>query len=235
VQTTLGLFGKIPAHGDFVERNLQRSFSLQWDDWLQRGMASSREQLGSHWLDAYLTSPIWRFCLSVGAVDSLAWAGILMPSVDSVGRYYPLTVAQPVACNNSPFEFLVKNKFWYASLEEVALSALHDEVDADGLIDWLQQLAPATDCTPASELIPVRLPNGWVCHGANAANHSDANLTAAYTQLLHQAVTPQYDSQSLWWSGHSQIMTPTCLYTQGLPTAQQFSALLDGRWKIESL
>lgn len=62
MQTTLGLFGKIPAHGDFVERNLQRSFSLQWDDWLQRGMASSREQLGSHWLDAYLTSPIWRFC-----------------------------------------------------------------------------------------------------------------------------------------------------------------------------
>ena len=29
-----GLFGKLPAHGDFVRRHLPRSFVTPWDEWL---------------------------------------------------------------------------------------------------------------------------------------------------------------------------------------------------------
>ena len=104
-EVDIGIFGKIPAHGDFIERQLPRSFLTPWDEWLQRGIASSKELLGNQWLEIYLTSPIWHFCASPGVIDEKAWAGILMPSVDSVGRYFPLTVARPINVRASLFEF----------------------------------------------------------------------------------------------------------------------------------
>lgn len=221
----LGLFGKIPAHGDFIERNLQRSFTLQWDDWLQRCIASSREQLGEHWLEIYLTSPIWRFCLSVGTVDSLAWSGILMPSVDSVGRYFPLTIAQPVPGNTNPFDFLSENDQWYESVEQVALSALQSSLSADDLIHALHQIEPVKNCTPKIPAPVTSLNNGA------AITTEKGNIESTYANLLHHTLSPQSESQSLWWSRGSQIMLPTMLNTKGLPGSEQFSAFLDGNWE----
>ena len=53
----LGFYGKLPAHGDFIERGFSGAGIRGWDDWLQRALAISREQLGERWLDIYLTSP----------------------------------------------------------------------------------------------------------------------------------------------------------------------------------
>ena len=53
---TCGFFGKLPAHGDFVERNLPSAAITGWDEWLQQAVAISREQLGESWLDTYLGS-----------------------------------------------------------------------------------------------------------------------------------------------------------------------------------
>lgn len=220
----VGLFGKIPAQGDFIERNLQRSFSLPWDDWLQRCLACSREQLDEHWLETYLSSPIWRFCLSAGAIDSMAWAGILMPSVDSVGRYYPLSVVRPIAGNSNLFEFLRKNSPWYESLEAVAIASLQGDMNADTLIQQLLQLHGPEECMPQTALPVVRVANGLVIQV------DDAHASSSYSQLLHHTLTPQCSSQSLWWSGHSQIMKPTFFQVQGLPNPEQFSSLLSGHW-----
>ncbi|MCG8100523.1 MAG: type VI secretion system-associated protein TagF, partial [Candidatus Thiodiazotropha taylori] len=87
-----GLYGKIPSLGDFVTRRLPRGFIAPWETWMQEAIANSREQLGDFWLDNYLTSPMWRFALSPGICGEQGWAGILMPSVDRVGRYYPFTL-----------------------------------------------------------------------------------------------------------------------------------------------
>ena len=61
-----GFFGKVPTHGDFISRRLPRSFLDPWDHWLQGAIATSRQQLGEGWLEVYLVSPLWRFCLSPG-------------------------------------------------------------------------------------------------------------------------------------------------------------------------
>ena len=91
--TSVGFYGKLPMVGDFVSRRLPNDFISSWDSWLQSAIAASREELGDDWLKNYLTSPIWRFLLSPGLCGNQAVAGIMMPSVDRVGRYYPLTVA----------------------------------------------------------------------------------------------------------------------------------------------
>ena len=89
----VGFFGKVPTRGDFVQRALPASFIAPWDRWLQAGIAGSQEILGDDWLDIYLTSPVWRFALSAELAGDLAVAGVLIPSVDGVGRYFPFTLA----------------------------------------------------------------------------------------------------------------------------------------------
>jgi type VI secretion system protein ImpM len=94
--TVPGWFGKIPNLGDFASRRLPEGFIRRWDRWLQGGLAQSRGELGEAWIDTYLVAPILRFWVAPGTLGPNAWTGLLMPSVDRVGRHFPLTLAQPV-------------------------------------------------------------------------------------------------------------------------------------------
>lgn len=90
---TIGFCGKLPARGDFVISGLPRSFVEAWHDWLQSVLVASRQILAEEWVAAWLEAPIWRFALSPGLCGPDAVLGLWMPSVDRVGRYFPLTFA----------------------------------------------------------------------------------------------------------------------------------------------
>jgi len=92
----VGFCGKLPNRADFVIRRLPLAYVEPWHDWLAATLAATRDALGPDWLDAYLYGPIWRFALPAGIAGPAAIAGTLMPSVDSVGRYFPLTIALAV-------------------------------------------------------------------------------------------------------------------------------------------
>ena len=78
----IGFFGKIPSHGDFVRRAFSTELRRRWDAWLQAGLTQSRETLGDDWLDSYLSSPMWRFCLSAGLCGESQPRGPLLSSDD---------------------------------------------------------------------------------------------------------------------------------------------------------
>lgn len=90
----VGFYGKLACRGDFVSRSLPQTFIQPWDQWLAAGIQASQQALGEQWLQAYLVSPLWRFALAPGVCGTDAVVGVLMPSIDRVGRYFPLTVAQ---------------------------------------------------------------------------------------------------------------------------------------------
>ncbi|MET0382001.1 MAG: type VI secretion system-associated protein TagF, partial [Burkholderiaceae bacterium] len=98
--TVCGFYGKLPSEGDFVSRRLPWEFTTVWDEWLQQGMAASRQTLGGRWLDLYLSAPVWRFQLAPGVCGPLGWRGLFFASVDRVGRYFPLTIAFPQAAGD---------------------------------------------------------------------------------------------------------------------------------------
>ncbi len=88
-----GIFGKLPARGDFVRENLPRSFTDPWDAWWQRGMAGTQDLAGDSWRASWLEAPVWRFMLPPGLCGGDGVIGVWLPSVDKAGRYYPLTLA----------------------------------------------------------------------------------------------------------------------------------------------
>jgi type VI secretion system protein ImpM len=92
-RAAIGFCGKLPARGDFVSAGLPRRFVDPWHDWLQRMLMASREALGEGWNAAWLEAPVWRFALAPGLCGPDAALGLWMPSVDNVGRYFPLTFA----------------------------------------------------------------------------------------------------------------------------------------------
>lgn len=141
-----GWYGKLPSLGDFASRRLPSEFIEPWDRWLGECMAALRTAQGPGWLDAYLHSPTWRFVLMPGVVPGIAadagWAGVLMPSVDRVGRYFPLTLATPLAPLPGSTDALERLLVWLQQLEEVALDALQD--------DWrIEQLEEALHRFPS--------------------------------------------------------------------------------------
>lgn len=86
------LFGKLPAHGDFVARGLSDTQVGRLDDYLT---ASLSDAATLDDFDAlYAVAPAWRFVI---ALDDRMFCGVLAPSVDKVGRQFPILVGVKAA------------------------------------------------------------------------------------------------------------------------------------------
>jgi type VI secretion system protein ImpM len=132
LDAAIGFHGKIPARGDFVQAGLPRAFIDPWDDWMQRMIAASRSSLGEAWLPAWLEAAVWRFTLTPGTCGSDPVIGLWMPSVDRVGRYYPLTLAAAAPNTDSPT--LVRDGGGFLAVAESAgRDALENELAPDEL------------------------------------------------------------------------------------------------------
>jgi len=224
---TAGLYGKLPAHGDFLSRNLPPEFVQGWDDWLQRSVASSQEQLGGRWLDLYLTSPLWRFVISPGVVDNQVWAGVMMPSVDKVGRYFPLTLAMPYATGTSPAELLVHGEAWFQALEDIALSGLGEAGSVETVNQALSEQKPLELSGIATKSVALDFSRPLALH----MEKTEQNPLLSYPFLLDCFLQQRLPSYSLWWSMGSEHVIPSFLVSGHLPPAQMFAAMLDGQWQ----
>lgn len=89
-----GLYGKLPACGDFVRNGLPRRFTDPWDAWLQEVMPIGRARLNDQFVPAWLEAPVWRFALAAGMCAPEQALGVWMPSLDRAGRHFPLTLAR---------------------------------------------------------------------------------------------------------------------------------------------
>ncbi len=139
-----GLFGKVPAHGDFVRRGLPTSFVGPWDAWLQDGMAAARDRLGARWAEVWDRAPPWRFALPAGACGPDAVAGVLLPSEDMVGRRFPITLAALLATGED-----VPAPAWFAALEAAAQAGRAGRADADALAAAIP--VPGTEAAEVTE------------------------------------------------------------------------------------
>ena len=216
-----GFFGKLPARGDFVGRRLDQAFRTQFDDWLQRSIATSKRQLGPAWLPAYLNTPIWRFILGPGLCGAVPTLGVMMPSVDRVGRYFPLVVAAQLPGCLSPGSMFQSARNWFDAAEDVILRSLDDDFDFDGF-----------DADVVAIGVPAYARAGDDRSGGALRMElsEGGDMAPTYARILDQVLTGGNVPFSLWWTLGSERVHPSVLMSAGLPAPANFAAFLDGQW-----
>ncbi len=198
-----GFYGKVPDFGDFLSRRLPASFIDVWDPWLRLLLQSSRAELGDAWLAAWLAAPVWHFGLGPGFLgDGQAW-GVLIPSVDRVGRHFPFTIVGPASEGGQNLQD------WVLAAEPLALSALDDGFFPDALEQALADVGPPRSRAPGAGPASLALPE----------NPGD------WPEAVDTAPGPAA-GETLWWTRGAPAVPPRVLRCAGLPPAEMARSMI---------
>jgi type VI secretion system protein ImpM len=226
-----GLYGKLPSKRDFVALVAPRAFLGVWEPWMQSSVAASRQSLGQEWQQAFLTAPIWRFWLGAGLCGAPV-AGAFMPSLDGVGRYFPLTV---FACADEQADIpppeLNPQEDWFAAIEDFLLSTLEQETSFEAVTGALDALTAPSDrlaSPPADE--PMVRTKGVLAMPAGERPFSD--LFASMRVADHADV---YAAATFWWTIGGEGFAPLAIGAKGMPDPFLFADMLAGRLATESM
>jgi type VI secretion system protein ImpM len=219
-----GLFGKLPAKRDFVALSTPREFLKVWETWVQAGISGSRVSLADHWQQAFLRAPIWRFWLGAD-VCGVTVAGAFMPSVDGVGRYFPLTVFARL--EHIPPPELDPQETWFAAAEELLLSALGTDITFEGLSEALGRLPhPLEGLVKAPPEQMTRLPDGSI-----ALPTTPGDLPAALAEIRVEDYARAYAGSTYWWTLGGEEFAPLVLSGKHMPSPYVFTGMLTGRFE----
>ena len=246
VATVPGWYGKLPSLGDFASRRLESDFIEPWDLWLGDCMQAQRDAAGDEWLQAYRQSPPWRFVLSPGALPGAArwavFAGVLLASVDRVGRHFPLTIAASLPRAPRLGAEVDALLTWLHRLEDTALDAVQGQWSIDELEQALAGLAPPSDVTAAAtedRLAGVRRAvssalsagGGFVEIGAVGSRAEFAAgvasaFGAAPVSAGSGSSAPDSQRMTVWIS--ELTGQPSLLVSDGLPGHDEFARMFSG-------
>jgi type VI secretion system protein ImpM len=206
-----GWYGKVPSAGDFVARRVTGAFCDAWGRWLQQVLEGSRARLGAPWLEHFLSMPAWRFVLAGGLVTPGAWAGVMVPSVDAVGRYFPLAVTSALPAERvDVVATLLAARSWFDEMEQIAVSAIAPRADMGAL-----------DAAVAARPFCAQ----WLRGGAEDELHGGT------AQCFQPAEWRGEAPRAAWLAEPSDIFGRTLLVGDALPRAEAFCAMMNGQWR----
>lgn len=115
------LFGKLPAHGDFVARGFRHDQQARIDAWLATALADARAAFGAEFVERFDAALPW-------CCDGDGIAGALAASQDSLGRRFPILLL--IADAQAP------------RCEALLYTAIGERWDADRLLREAGDAAP---------------------------------------------------------------------------------------------
>ncbi|MEN3793643.1 type VI secretion system-associated protein TagF [Fulvimarina sp. MAC3] len=220
-----GLFGKLPAKRDFVALHIPRTVLEPYETWVQGAMAASRNRLGGAFDDSYLISPIWRFVIG-REIYGRSCAGALMPSVDRVGRLFPLTIvfcAEPGEAIAPPTIDAMHSL--YETLDDRLLGALEEsnaQIDPESLLHALPDVPTR-----------VALPEGSsaIRRGLIWQTEASADEASSFEAFAHDDYANAAATRSYWWTT-SEVngSGPFLFAVEGMPDPYLYVSMLDGRF-----
>lgn len=224
-----GFYGKLPAHGDFINRGVPMGVVTAWTNWLDRSLAMARHALGDYWLPTYLSSPPWRFVVDPGVLADTAVAGVLASSVDKVRRTYPVAVFHSLAPGLRLRGIAGAADGAFAALEAAIFEAIEGRIDAEQLLVRVQQEAGGLSGITAPESLEQ-----WRHPAVPALLIGQGRPGLGVAERVRQAGGDRWPATEpicCWWQdGWGEEMPPTVIVSRGLPSADQFVGFLDGRW-----
>jgi len=227
-ESIIGYFGKIPSKGDFITNSLSMEFTDPWDVWLREVLANSKSMLGENWMELYLTAPVYQFSLSSGVCGNPTWLGVLMPSVDSVGRYFPMTICQSFPADSSPLALLNGEKDWLKDAEALLLSCLEDGFSITNFESALTKLKEGGNNDTTITLMKSKMhrfdDRAWAF-----PIHENEPMGVVYSELLNSMLSTFYSTYSVWRTKGSDNVPPNLVISEGLPAYKGCTAFFDGK------
>lgn len=206
---SVGIIGKHPGYGDFVQTGLSEATTAMLTRWIDHSFGGLRDSLGNAWPEFWDQAHDLRFWVGP-AVTGKTLAGILRPSRDKVGRRYPFLLIMEGAAVPSPMQR--------------ADQSLWDDLDRH-----LNDMQPGTGARALLDGFSLRNPPAAESEGAGPtiwAHRHDGDLTA----LLASAGPVEQDraqlNRSHWWSPGSSGRAATWLACPSLPLAPALGWLL---------
>ncbi|MGN8001921.1 type VI secretion system-associated protein TagF [Acidovorax sp. 22279] len=200
--SSVAWYGKLPSLGDFVGRRMPHALSSEWDAWMREGMEQLRRADGAGWSDTFVNAPLWFFIASLSTQGSPV-IGALAPSVDRVGRYYPLTVMATAPHAGCPFADDVQVKAFLAGARSAIVEARRRALSVDDLDRRVSLLPNPFGTTLPSEREPSLIQDILLdLHEASQAHQATASDLAENITLPAgewRAHTALFGEQSLWW------------------------------------
>lgn len=220
-----GLYGKVPSKRDFIAIETPRGFLNLWEPWMQGGLSASRQSLGEHWREAFLTAPIWRFWLGADLCGT-SILGAFMPSLDAIGRYFPLTlIAQAGPGRSIPPPELDAQDGWFEIAEHYLLSILDQSATFETVTTGLETLVRPSDDAPAARRSDlVEIAGGFV---AQVHQQALSDLFAALRVADHADI---YAAATFWWTIGGEGYPPLAMSARRMPDPFQFTEMLTGKF-----
>lgn len=233
-----GWYGKLSTLGDFAHRRLPAEFIKIGDAWLSRAMTASHQQLGDRWLDVYLSAPVMRFAWAPGVADAHHWwFGLLMPSCDNVGRYFPLLIAH--RRTRPPLDRIALDHLesWFDHLAEAAAHTLENKASIESFEQALSD-APPWPTPSARTWLPPRVMSD--SPSASMSTSTSTSTTERYQLGRHATLNQwlyamaiddlhvRFSGCSIWWRRSAAGQESIASVVHGLPDATAFAQMLSG-------
>ncbi|MEM6537546.1 MAG: type VI secretion system-associated protein TagF [Pseudomonadota bacterium] len=222
----MSFYGKMPCLGDYLADDADDAFTDPWHAWVLEGLGELETVLREQWREQFLTAPIWRFGLSPGVFGDRAVIGAVAPSVDMVGRAYPLVLYTELKGERPLLELFSSHEKWFEESEDILLAALGDDIDTK----VVRQRA-ATHCAALPEC-RLQSRSAEKTEGILLVTScaSEGGLGGLLVPLVALPL-----SYSVWWSayGHNVEISPgeverrsALLVTDGPPTPALWRSLV---------
>lgn len=184
----LGLYGKHPVRGDFLETGVPADMLRGLESWLDTALGECRADLDVLWEQAWERAPVVRFWLGEDVLGQ-ALCGVMTSSQDKVGRRFPLVLLwsdpNPALVPAPPV--IDTDQHWYegaeAHLRASLLRAGFDQTTA-----LLEGLAPPQAVANAQP--------GPIDFWAATEGGEAAGLLADVAQTDHRRAV---SGRSYWW------------------------------------
>jgi type VI secretion system protein ImpM len=218
-----GLYGKIPSKRDFISIVAPRHFLRVWEPWLAACLAESRAMLGEErWRRAFCEAPAWRFVLDAELFGS-SFVGVFTPSVDAIGRYFPLTL---VAGEHEQVLFATPEtdrcQIWFDAAEEFLLSVPDAHLTREAIDAGLEALSAASLEPPSADAYPEAKSFQF----ARLGDHETAEQTLEQVFAAGRRQAGAVAAVNYWWTLGSEAYRPTALVQRSLPDPSHFAAML---------
>ncbi len=147
-----GLFGKLPAHGDFVRRGWADATVDAIDRWLTETIANARAARG---IDAFglwmRAAPLWRGFVPAGRLGPQALHLGIAPSIDRAGRLFAVAAGVAAEATTAWRHATTAG----GAVDAALYDALTGERDADAVVEAIAASIEQTPGTASDRATPA--------------------------------------------------------------------------------